>query len=83
MGEGKGGMTWENSIKTYTLPYVKQMTRVSLMHEAGHPKLVLWDNLKAYSGEGSGEWVQDERRHMYTYGWFMLVYGENHHDFLK
>ena len=82
VGEGKGGMTWENSIETYTLPYVKQMTSVSLMHE-GHPKLVLWDKLKAYSGEESGEWVQDEGKHMYTYGWFMLVYGENHHDFLK
>ena len=23
VGEGKGGMTWENSIETYPLPYVK------------------------------------------------------------
>ena len=44
VGEGEGGMIWENSIETCTLPYVKQMTRVSSMHEAGHPKLVLWDN---------------------------------------
>ena len=40
-GEGKGGKIWENSIETYTLPYIKQMTSVSLMHEAGHPKPVL------------------------------------------
>ena len=26
VGEGKGGMIWENSIETCTLPYVKQMT---------------------------------------------------------
>ena len=44
VGEGEGGMIWENSIETCTLPYVKQMTHVSSMHEAGHPKLVLWDN---------------------------------------
>ena len=23
VGEGEGGMIWENSIKTYTLPYLK------------------------------------------------------------
>ena len=22
-GEGEGGMAWENSIETYTLPYIK------------------------------------------------------------
>ena len=44
VGEGKGGMIWENSIETYTVPYVKQMTSASLMHEPGHPEPVLWDN---------------------------------------
>ena len=44
VGEGKGGMIWENSIETWTLPYVKWLTSASLMHEAGHPKPVLWDN---------------------------------------
>ena len=44
VGEGEGGMIWENSTETSTLPYVKQMTSTSLMNEAGYPKLVLWDN---------------------------------------
>ena len=44
VGEGKDGMIWENSTETYTLPYVKQMTSASSVHEAGHPKPVLWDN---------------------------------------
>ena len=44
VGEGEGGMSQENSIETCTLPYVKQMVSASSMHEAGHPKLVLWDN---------------------------------------
>ena len=44
VGEGKGGMTWENSIETCILSYVRQMTFSSLMHEAGHSKPVLWDN---------------------------------------
>ena len=52
--EGEGGMIWENSIETYTLPYVKQMTSASLMHEAGYPKPVLWDNPEGWGGERGG-----------------------------
>ena len=47
------------SIETYTLPYEKWMTSVSLMHEAGHPQLVLWDNLEGWGGEGGGSWGAD------------------------
>ena len=43
VGEGEGGITWENSTETCALPYVKQMISVSSMNEAGHPKPVLWD----------------------------------------
>ena len=38
--EGEGAMTWENSIDTCILPYVKQMTSPSLMPETGHSKPV-------------------------------------------
>ena len=38
VGEGEGGMIWENSIETCILPYVEQMNSASLMHEAGHSK---------------------------------------------
>ena len=44
--KGEGGIIWENNIETYTLPYVKQITSASLMHEAGYPKLVLCENLE-------------------------------------
>ena len=54
VGESKGGMIWENSIETYTLPYVKQMTSASSIHEAGHPKPVLWDNPEGWGGERRG-----------------------------
>ena len=46
VGEGEGGMIWENSIKPCTLSYVKQRSSASSIHEAGHPKLVLWDTLE-------------------------------------
>ena len=42
---GENGMTWENNIETYT-SYVRQINGVSSMHDAGYPKLVLWDSLK-------------------------------------
>ena len=54
MGEGKGGMICENSIETCILPYVKQMTSASLMHEAGHSKPVIQDNPEGCGREGGG-----------------------------
>ena len=55
VGEGKGGMTWENSIETCILSYVRQMTSSSSMHEAGHSKPVLWDNPERWGGERGGK----------------------------
>ena len=39
---------WDDlrNIETYTLTHIKQITSASLMHEAGHPKPVLCDNLE-------------------------------------
>ena len=54
VGEGEGGMICENSTETCILPYVKQMTSASSMHEAGRWKLVLWDNPEEWGGEGGG-----------------------------
>ena len=68
VGEGEGGMIWENSIEARILPYEKQITSVSLMYEAGHPKLKLWDNPKGENGEG-GRGVQDGGIHVYLYVW--------------
>ena len=34
-------------------------TRASSVHEAGHPKPVLWDGPEGWSGEGDGRGVQD------------------------
>ena len=55
VGEGEGGMICKKSIETCILPYVKELTSSSLMHETGHSKLVLWDKPEDWSGEG-GHW---------------------------
>ena len=44
MGEGEGGMIWENSPETYMLPYVKQMPVQVWCVKQGTQSRVLWDN---------------------------------------
>ena len=75
MGEGKGGMTWENIIETCILSYVKQIASPGSMHETGCSGLVHWDDPEGWDGEGSERGVQDGE-HMYIHGWFMSVYGK-------
>ena len=77
LGEGKGGMIWENNTETCILPYVKLMTSPSLMHETGHSKPVYWDNPEGWDGEGGERGVQDGGL-MCTHGWFMSLYGKTH-----
>ena len=75
MGEGEGGMIWENDIETYILSYVKQIASPGLMHETGCSGLVHWDDPEGWYGEGCGRGVQDGQ-HMYTCGRFMSMYGK-------
>ena len=42
------------------------MTSASLMHEAGHRKLLLWDNPEGW-GEGGGRGVQDRGTHVHLW----------------
>ena len=75
MGEGKGGMVWENGIETCILSYVKRIASPGSMHDTGHSGLVHWDNSEGRDGEGGGRRLQDGER-MYTCGVFILIYGK-------
>ena len=70
MGEGEGGMIWENSIETCLLLYVKQIASPGSMHETGCSGLVHWND-----PEGGGRGVQDGE-HVYSHGGFMSMYGK-------
>ena len=70
VGEGKGGMIWENSIKTGILSYVNQIASPGSMHETGCLGLVHWDDPEGWDGKGGGRGVQDGE-HMYTRGGLM------------
>ena len=42
VGEGEGGMIWENGIETCKLSYVKQIASLGSMHDSGCLGLVHW-----------------------------------------
>ena len=81
VGEGEGGMIWENSIETCIL-YVKQISSSGSMHETGCTGLVHWDDPEGWDREGGGRGVQDGE-HMYTHGWFMSMYGKTYFNIVK
>ena len=65
MGEGKGGMIWENGIETCKLSYAKLIASPGSMHDTGCSGLVHWDDPEGWDGEGDGRGVQDGE-HMNT-----------------
>ena len=75
VGEGEGGMIWENGIETCILSYVKRIASPGSMHDTGCSGLVHWDDPEGWYGEGGGMRVQDGE-HVYTRGAFMLMYGK-------
>ena len=58
VGEGKGGMIWENSIEICILPYVKEIASPGLMHETGY--WYIGTTLRDGMGREVGGVVQDE-----------------------
>ena len=58
MGEGEGGMIWENGTETCILSYVKRIASAGLMHDTGCSGLVHWDDPEEWGGrwEGNSGW---------------------------
>ena len=54
VGEGEGGMIWENDIETCKLSHVKRISSPGLMHDTGCSGLVHWDDPEGWDGEGGG-----------------------------
>ena len=75
VGEGEGGMIWENGIEICIISYVKQIASAGLMQDTGCLGLVHWDDPEGWYGEGGGRGVRDGE-HVYTRGGFMLMYGK-------
>ena len=81
MGEGEGGMIWENSIETCIISYMKQVTSPDSMNDTGCLGLVHWDDPEGWYREGGERGVQDGE-HMYTCGGYMLIW-QNQYNIVK
>ena len=75
VGEGEGGMIWENGIKTCIISYKKRITSPGSMQDTGSLGLVHWADPEGWCGEECGRGVQDGE-HVYTCGGCMLMYGK-------
>ena len=75
MGEGEGGVIWENGIETCILSYVKRIAGPGLMHNRMLRAGALGMTQRDGMGRDGGRGVQDGE-HVYTHGRFMLMCGK-------
>ena len=75
MGEGEGGMIWENGIEIRIISYMKRVASPGSMCDAGCLGLVHWDDPEGWCGKGGGWRIQDGE-HMYTCGRFISISGK-------
>ena len=78
VGEGEGEMIWENSTETMY---------IIICEIDCQSRFDAWDRAQGLctgmtQRDGMGRGVQDGE-HMYTHGWFMSMYGKNHHNIIK
>ena len=52
VGEGEGGMIWENGIETCIISYMKRIASPGSMHDTGCLGLVHWDDPEGWYREG-------------------------------
>ena len=75
MGEGEGGMIWENGIEICIISYMERVASSRSMDNTGCLGLVHWDYPEGWYGEGGGRSVQDGE-HVYACGRFISIYGK-------
>ena len=78
VGEGEGGMIWENGIETCIISYVKQMASPGSMHDTGCLGLVHWDDPEGWDEEGGSGW--GARVHLW---WIHVDVWQNQYNIVK
>ena len=58
LGEGEGGMIWENGTETCKISCKKRVASPGSMHDTGCLGLVHWDDPEGCYGEGGGKRVR-------------------------
>ena len=82
VGEGEGGMIWENGIETCIISYMKRVTSPGSMHDTGCLGLVHWDDPEGWYGEGGGRRVQDGEHVVYLW-WIHVDIWQNPYNIVK
>ena len=82
MGEGKGGMIWENVTEICKLSHVKQIASPGLMHDTGCSGLVHWDDPEGWYGEGCGRMCSGWGTHVHLWQMHVDVW-QNQYNIVK
>ena len=75
VGEGEGGVIWENGIETCILSCKKRIASLGSIQDTRCLGLGHWDDTERRYGEGDGRRVQGWEL-MYSCGGFMSMYGK-------
>ena len=82
LGEGEGGMIWEDGIKTCILSFVKQIARSGLMHDIRCSGLVHWDDPEGWDGERGGKGGSGWATHVHPW-WIHVNIWQNQYNIVK
>ena len=82
MGEGEGGMIWENGIETCIISHVKQITSPGLMHDTGCLGLVYWDDPEGWYRERGGRRGSGWGAHVHPW-WIHVDVWQNQYNTVK
>ena len=72
VGEGEGGMIWENGIETCKISYKKQVASPGLIHNTGCLGLVHWDDPEGWYGPGT-QWSSVDTCYFCVFFHFHLI----------
>ena len=75
LGEGEGGMIWEDGIEICIISYMKRVASPGSMHDTGCLGLVHCDDPEGWYWERGRRRVQDGE-HIYICGRFIFIYGK-------
>jgi len=83
VGEGEGGMIWENSTETCILSYMKQIASPGLVPETGSSGLGHWDGPEGWDGEGTCVSFNSGFLSVYAQQWDCWVVWRFYFSFLR
>ena len=82
VGEGEGGIIWENGTETCIISYKKPITSPDSIQDTGCLGLVHWDDPEGWYREGGGRGVQDGEHVVHPW-WTHVDVWQNQYNIVK